>query len=83
MAARIPIRIFPFKPSDTNPTMDGPVEQPMSPAKANSANIAVPPAGSATDALLSVPGHIMPTEKPQISHPSKLTTGQGESDIIR
>ena len=60
---------------DTNPASVGPPEQPTSPARASMANIAVPPLRIVADALLNVPGHIMPTEKPHTAHPISPTAG--------
>lgn len=58
MPAKIPIfRLSPNAP-DAIPTSVGPPEQPISPPKANNANMAVPPLGKADDALLKVPGHV-------------------------
>ena len=45
----------------------------MAPARASSANIAVPPVRIHAEALLNVPGHIMPTEKPHIAQPIRAT----------
>ena len=49
---------------ETNPARVGPPEQPRSPARASKANMAVPPRGIMEEALLKVPGHRIPTEKP-------------------
>ena len=76
--AKIPNFIFPLAALETMPTKVGPLEHPISPANASKANIAVPPVGSETDALLKGPGHIMPTDRPQMAHPIKLRTGCGE-----
>ena len=65
IAAKIPIRrLFP-RLLETNPASVGPPEHPRSPASASSANIAVPPPRIDADAILNVPGHIIPTENPQ------------------
>ena len=76
-AARIPIFKFPLHIPDTIPTRLGPPEQPISPPKARSANKAVPPAGSAFDALEKVPGHMIPTDRPHRAHPARLKTRTG------
>ena len=47
------------------PTRLGPNAPPKSPAIASIANSAVPPCGMRGDVRLIVPGHMMPTEKPQ------------------
>lgn len=64
----------------TLPTIAGPMLPPKSPAIARSANIAVPPAGNFLEEILSVPGHIIPTEKPHKIHPASPTTGFENSD---
>ena len=53
------------------------------PAIASKANIAVPPAGNLSDEILIVPGHIIPTEKPQIIHPIKPVIGFDETEASR
>ena len=82
IAERIPVPIFPVI-SATKPAMDGPAVQPISPATANMANIAVPPPRMANAAFDIVPGHIIPTEKPHSAHPSNPTTGIGTSAMQR
>ena len=67
----------------TKPTSVGPPEQPTSPANARRANMAVPPFFKVADALLKVPGHIMPTDKPQIAQPTSEISGDGDRDIHR
>ena len=83
MAAKIPA--FRFSPSipDTIPTTVGPPEQPTSPPRANRANKAVPPFGKAAAALLKVPGHMMPTERPQRAQEIRLSWGRGSSEMPR
>lgn len=81
LAAKIPTFKFPLKMSDTIPTKVGPDELPISPPKARSANMAVPPLDNAADALLNVPGHIIPTESPQAAQAIKLSCGMGSSEI--
>ena len=81
MLANIPIfRLSPAK-SDTKPTKVGPTEHPKSPPKASKANNAVPAFGKAAAALLKVPGHIIPTEKPLIAQANKLKIGLGKREI--
>ena len=67
----------------TNPITNGPMEPPISPAMARSANSAVPPSGILEDEILMVPGHIIPTDKPQIPHPANAKTGECVNDIHR
>lgn len=82
-AASIPF----FKSSDAaleiQPTRAGPVEHPRSPASASNANSAVPPFRSIADALLKVPGHIIPTDKPQTAQPARDKAGDDEREIHR
>jgi hypothetical protein len=82
-AARIPF--FKSSPNtpDTIPTTVGPPEQPTSPPRAKNANIAVPPLGNAADALLKVPGHIIPTDIPQTAQAARLSSGTGKREIPR
>ena len=80
IALKIPIFKLASKPCATVPTKVGPREHPKSPASASNANIAVPPVGKETDAKLNVPGHIIPTEKPQTAQPSNPKIGYGEID---
>ena len=69
--------------SATLPTMAGPMLPPRSPAIAKSANIAVPPVGNALEEMLIVPGHMIPTENPQIAQPNRLSRGFGTKEIQR
>ena len=62
---------------DTAPTTPGPSAHPTSPARANNANMAVPPSGQCTMERLNVPGHRMPTEKPHSAQPASESSGQG------
>ena len=82
-AARIPF----FKSSeamlDTYPTSVGPPEQPRSPASANSANMAVPPFLMSAAPLLKLPGHMIPTDRPQTAQPTSENTGDGEREMHR
>ena len=80
---RIPIFKLPPKISAINPTRVGPAEQPISPATANIANIAVPPPLMPAAPTLSVPGHIIPTEKPHIAKPIKDKIILFEKAVIR
>ncbi len=83
IAARIPARSSPLKHPEMNPASVGPPEQPTSPASASIANRAVPPPLTAAEALLNVPGHIIPTEKPQTAQPTSPTAGSGTSEMQR
>ena len=80
--ASIPGFILPDK-SDTKPTTDGPAEQPISPATAKRANIAVPPPFIPDAPVLSDPGHITPTENPQKAKPINDKTALLEKTVIR
>ena len=80
-AASIPALRFPPNPLEMYPASDGPAEQPKSPASASIANNAVPPPRIAAEALLNVPGQSIPTENPQIAHPSREIAGTGIRDI--
>ena len=75
--------IFKLSPNapETIPTNVGPPEQPISPPNANNANIAVPPFGKAADALLKVPGHMIPTDSPQTAQAIRLSHGFGKREI--
>ena len=55
---------------ETKPTIEGPTEHPRSPARANNANINVPPLLITAEALLKEPGQSIPTENPHIAHPN-------------
>lgn len=79
--AKIPIFRLSFNTPDIKPTSVGPPEHPKSPPNAKRANIAVPPLGSVADALLNVPGHIIPTESPVIAQHTKLKAGIGINAI--
>lgn len=83
MAARIPAcSVFP-KALDTNPTRVGPEEHPRSPARASMANMTVPPRRIEAEALLNVPGHMIPTENPQMAQQISSMKGTGISEIPR
>lgn len=69
-------RLFPNE-LEIMPTNVGPTEQPISPASASIANKAVPPPFMADEALLKVPGHRIPTEKPHTAHPIRFMAGIG------
>ena len=60
--------IIPIKP--------GPNEPPKSPDNARRANRAVPPTGIVFHEMLMVPGHMIPTEKPQIALPARPRAGE-------
>ena len=77
LPASIPALRLSFALWVTRPTTPGPMDPPKSPAIASSANIAVPPSGILPEAMLMVPGHIIPTEKPQIMQPARLRSGNG------
>ena len=79
----IPARILSPALCVTRPTIPGPMLPPRSPAIASKANIAVPPAGNLSDEILIVPGHIIPTEKPQIIHPIKPDIGFNDTEASR
>ena len=86
IAAKSPaFRGEPFmeKNSDTNDTVSGPTKHPASPARASSANMAVPPAGQLAAAMDKVPGHMMPTATPQIPQPMRLTMALVGMDVTR
>ncbi len=68
---------------DTNPTKVGPPEHPTSPASARNANRDVPPLRSAMDALLKLPGHMIPTENPQMEQPISDTNADGAREMQR
>lgn len=66
-----------------SPTIVGPLIQPKSPARARKANRAVPPFGKYSLAILKEPGHITPTENPQIPQPASASTALDDNDTIR
>ena len=82
IAARIPNFILSFSASEINPTRVGPLEHPKSPARAISANMAVPP-GISLAAKLSVPGHMIPTANPHSAHPMSPIIGEEDREIIK
>lgn len=81
--ARIPFFRLSDNAPDTKPTSVGPPEQPTSPANANKANKEVPPLRNASDALLKLPGHMIPTENPQIEQPISDKNADGAREIQR
>ena len=81
-AARIPVFMEPAA-SVTNPTTDGPAEQPTSPASANIAYIIVPPPRQRAAPREKTPGHIRPTEKPQSAQPARDKSGIGDRLVMR
>ena len=83
VATRMPTFRLSFAIDDTKPTRLGPALHPRSPPSASSANIAVPPVGNLSDEILMVPGHIIPTEKPQTIQPIKPAIGFDETEASR
>ena len=81
MPANIPAFKLSFIIPDICPTTVGPTEQPISPPRANKANMVVPPFGREDEAVLNVPGHIIPTERPQAAHAIRLSCGMGSKDM--
>ena len=81
--ARMPIFRLSPKESEIIPTKVGPPAQPISPPSASNANIAVPPFGKAADALLNVPGHMIPTESPQTAQAIRFSNGAWNNEIPR
>ena len=81
IAASIPVFRLSEHALDTIPTKVGPPEQPKSPANANKANKAVPPFFNNAAALLKLPGHIIPTDKPKIAQLARETIAFGISAI--
>ena len=81
-AVNIPTFRLSEKLDETKPTTDGPALHPKSPPNAKRANIAVEPFGNALVEIENVPGHIIPTLKPQIAHPTREINGIGDSEII-
>ena len=83
LAAIIPTLILSLNIPDTLPTTVGPIEQPISHAKAKKANIAVPPPLIFEDDILKVPGQSSPTDNPHSPHPIRENACQGDIEIIR
>ena len=83
IAKRIPILKFSWNIFDVAPTTVGPMEQPKSPAKANMANMGVPPLGQALDDILMVPGQRIPTEKPVIAQPINESIGKKDKEVSK
>ena len=73
---------FRFSPvsSATFPTVTGPTVAPRSPANARNANIAVPPVGHFLEDRLIVPGHMIPTARPQRAQPVKPNIAKEDND---
>ena len=69
-AQSIPLLSPPSEISETIPTKSGPTAQPISPASANSANIAVPPRDKCFVPRVYVPGHRDATDTPQSAQPT-------------
>ena len=80
VAANNPFFRFSLVASATFPTKTGPAVAPRSPANAKKANIAVPPAGHFREERLIVPGHIIPTARPQSAHPLNPSIAQDARD---
>lgn len=83
VAARIPLCMFPLLVPVQRPTKEGPNVPPASPARARSANSAVPPLGMRAEVMLIEPGHIMPTARPHNMQAIRLKIGIGDSDAAR
>ena len=82
-AASSPVFRLPPARLEMLPTIAGLTVAPKSPAKAKSANIAVPPLGHFREEILIAPGHIMPTEMPQNAQPASPIIGKEDKDAIR
>ena len=80
---RIPFRRLSPKVLAAKPTTAGPPLQPKSPASASRAKSVVPPLGIEALAILKLPGHIIPTDNPQIPHPIRLNAGEGAKEVKR
>ena len=80
VAANRPVFRLPPAISERLPTIVGLTAAPRSPANAKNANIAVPPLGHFCDDMLIVPGHIIPTAKPQSAQPASPKIGNVDSD---
>lgn len=80
VAKNKPVFKLPHTASAIAPTIVGLTVAPKSPAKAKKANIAVPPFGHFCAEMLIVPGHIIPTDKPQSAQPIRPIIGRGERD---
>lgn len=83
IADKIPIWRLLLKFPETKPARVGPPEHPRSPARANIANITVPPLLIAAEDLLNVPGHNTPTENPHKAQPTRPIAGTGINAIHR
>ena len=83
VAYRSPALRFPPAISESVPTMVGLTVAPRSPARARNANIAVPPLGQVAEEMLSEPGHMMPTARPQRAQPESPSMGEDERDATR
>lgn len=83
IAYKRPVCRFPPFALAIMPTTVGPAEQPISPARAISAYMAVPAFGSAMAAVLKVPGQKIPTEKPHNAQPNKPNNGLADNAAIR
>ena len=83
VAASSPVFRLPPASSERLPTIAGLTVLPKSPANAKTANMAVPPCGHFREERLIVPGHIMPTLKPQRAQPARPRIGKGEREASR
>ena len=83
VAASSPILRLPPAISETPPTIVGLTVAPKSPARAKSANIAVPPLGHFWEERLIEPGHITPTETPQSAQPARPKAGKEDNDAVK
>ena len=83
VAANKPFLRFSSVISAIFPTKTGPAVAPRSPANAKNANIAVPPPGHLREEREIVPGHIIPTARPQSAHPANPSTAQEASEASK
>ena len=73
-----PVFKLPPTKSAIPPAIAGLTVAPKSPANAKNANIAVPPFGHFCEEMLMVPGHIIPTDKPQSAQPTRPSIEMGD-----
>ena len=83
VAASSPVFRLPPAISERLPTIVGLTAAPKSPANAKNANIAVPPLGQFCDDMLIVPGHMIPTAKPQSAQPASPRMGNVDSEATK
>lgn len=72
------IPVFMLEFAEISPTILDPSVQPISPPRAISANIKVPPLSLLSPARLKTPGHITPTNNPQSAIPDRESKGIGD-----